>query len=306
MPSKITKEANVTAINLLALATLVPWAVIYFLGVPKIYTIMGGSFGYYALYPILIYLQFKFPEYRKIFWLLILTFMGLIGANCLHSYFIFYNADIKAPIYLLIIMIPLSLIITGYMGSIEVFIKRKDMLNKEVLKNLAIYCLFVMLVPFYFILSIIIFRLKSEILHLNALKLFFGALITSGLVLLIETRKLSYDELEFFSIQVKKQKITINKAHKYLVIGIIFILIFSTYWEIYRGDWFAWIETAVIFCLYAFFQFRFAGVIFTPIKACTTDININNFPSIRNKTSILVGLIFLVLFVSATIFFLAS
>lgn len=282
-----------------ALASLVLWAVVYmYIGVPKIYSLMGGSFGLFALYPILIFAHFKFYEYRKILWLSILTLFGLIGINSVYSILAMHNIKLSTLAYILIVVIPLSWVITGYMASMEVFIEHEDFKKNKVLKNYGLYCLAVILIPLYSVLIIFSIVKFDNAVYLNGIKLLLGAIITSGIVLLLASRKISLSELELFSPKVEKKNVNINKATRYLYSGMVIVLFLSSYWEFYRHEWVLWSETATVFVLYVLFQYIFAKIIFTPKKNNDFPIDESSFPSIKSKKSIAVGLVFWVLFLS--------
>ena len=134
------------------------------------------------------------------------------------------------------------------------------------------------------------------------MQLFFGGIITSGLLLLIETAKITLEEMEYFSIYTKNINIPVDKAKRFVLAGIAIVLLLSTYWEMYRGEWLLWAEMATVFVLYVFLQFRFAKVIFVSKQTAQNKPSKYNFPSIKNKKSIVLGLILLALFLSIVIY----
>lgn len=295
------KGETVTAIRHSPLVFLLLWVIfLIYVGIPDIYKILGGTFGLFLLYPILVFMHYRFAEYRKLVWIFVLTIVGLIIAN--YSYYYFLNSMTKSSklLYIVITAIPISWVITGYLLGIEVFIEPNAFKNNIIIRNFRLYCLTIMLVPFYCAIPLLIELGKIAKLELYGMQSLLGGLITSGLVLLIGTGKITLEEMKYVSVPINGTNFTIKKAKKFALIGIAAILLLSTYWEIYRGEWLVWAETATVFILYVFLQFRFTRII------CASQKELNapskyNFPSLKDKKSIILGLALLMLFLTLII-----
>lgn len=290
-------------INHFPLIFLIPWVLfLVYVGIPDIYKILGGTFGFFSLYPIIVFIHYKFVEYRKLLWIFVLTMSGLTVANHIYYYLLYSEIKIPSLAYVVISAIPISWVITGYLLGIEIFIKPERFKDNIVLKNFRLYCIIAMLMPFYCVIPILIELNKLNKMEVYGMQLFFGGIITSGLLLLIETAKITLEEMEYFSIYTKNINIPVDKAKRFVLAGIAIVLLLSTYWEMYRGEWLLWAETATVFVLYVFLQFRFAKVIFVSKQTAQNKPSKYNFPSIKNKKSIVLGLILLALFLSIVIY----
>lgn len=221
---------------------LIPWILLYaYIGFPNIYELLGGSFGFFALYPIIVYMHLKFRKYRKLIWLFTSTIAGLIVLDGICSYVI----NLNEFAYVVLISFPISWVIYGYAAGIEGYVKREAR-NNEIYKNFILFYLIVLLIPF----DIMILLISMNIIHKKGLIfILLGSIITSGLIMLITTQKITIEEIVFFSKPIERINISVKKAKKYLVLFIIAVIVFSSYWEVYRKEWLLWIETVFVFII---------------------------------------------------------
>jgi hypothetical protein len=197
---------------------------------------------------------------------------------------------------------PIGIILIGVGATMQYFLpfdSMHTMKKKEDILTLRHYFVFLMLalmIPT--MLAIPIVDLLKGLDHINSISyLVILGLFTIGcLVIVLKTRKVSLETLNYFSKPIPRFNVDVKKAKKWLTSSIIVFVLFSLGMEfIYRKQWLIWSETIISFIIYVFILFKFGAILFIPIQS-NRDHQINTYlPSIKSKQTIFVILLLWVL-----------
>jgi hypothetical protein len=277
-------------------------SILIYIGIPQTYKMLGGSTGIYFLLPLIVCIILKYKELWKLIWSLILVLVGLIATNYLYSYFFFNPKIFNFITTIYIIYFPITLIVMGYVFTIQnliAFEKKADFKKKDngALSNFGMLVGLIFSMPPLIGIPILNVLKGSENIFLRGYQIEFGILITSFIVFLLDSRKISTETLYYFGKKIRKFNGNIVTFRKSLIIGIFILLVFSTHWEFfYRGQWILWAESIIILITYSIMLYRFGRILFTPDGYQFQKPSDYYLPSIKSKRGYLIGLIFLFLF----------
>ncbi len=277
-----------TTIDVVTLLALIPWSIYLILfGVPELHKILGGSFALIVLYPVVILAQVKYKEYRSVAWMFLLTLIGLIAVNHIYSFLLVHPLHLELAGYCIlfgtILGTTLALVIVGYMGSCDGFVEWEKRQNHEIYKK---YVMFNgQIGAIYMALSILPspFIWSKAGNYMLSIKSGLWCVMVFGVVMLITTRKVTIEEIEYFAKPINRIELNLDKVKKYLFVGIIIFVLNSALLEISRGQWLLWSETIILFAIYISLQFRFAKIMFLPKPVEITKPALYNFPTLNNK-----------------------
>lgn len=300
--------------NIIAFIFLLGWtSILIYSGMPQLFEILGGiSWFYFAVaFLVCMTLGNKLPQ--KLLWSIVLTMIGFILVNCCYSYFMFNNRDLTILVRSYLMFTPISIILIGIGATMQYFLPFDGMQTikkKEDVLTLRHYYVFVMsalLIPT--MLAIPIVDLLKGLDNINSISylIILGLFAIGCLVIVLQTRKVSLETLNYFSKPIPRFDVDAKKVKKWLTSSIVVFVLFSLGMElIYRKQWFIWSETIISFIIYVFILFKFGAILFIPIQSnIDHQININTYlPSIKNKQTIFVivllwVLLFIVTFIKA-------
>jgi len=115
--------------------------------------------------------------------------------------------------------------------------------------------------------------------------------------MLITTNNVETYELEYFAKPIKRIELGIDKAKKYLYIGIIIVVLNSVLMEMSRRQWLLWGETMTALVMHILLQFRFSNIVFLPRPVNIIDPGTYHLPTLQNKNATAVALLALLLYI---------
>lgn len=286
-------------INIIVYTFLIVWAVLFiYIGLPDLNIMLGGGTGFYLSLPLVASVVFKSKKLFGLSCAFILTLIGLILINYLYSYFLYNNLVIPIIALIYIIIIPIGIIWFGFVYLIQYFLllKRSDAKteeDKEYISNFSMFIVATFVYQLPIICSVLIFFSHSaEANNINSLG-YLVALTCSlfgSLLLLYKVSKIPEGTRCYFSKQPYSFNGNIHKFKKSAVISIFVFLVFSTFWEIsYRGHWLIWAESVIVVIIFVTLLSRLINILFTPFSSSSRRPIQIHLPSIKDKTSIIMG-----------------
>ncbi len=285
-----------------------------FIGIPRIYNLLGGSTGFYYLIPLITSLgcarkNTHFYSFYKVLWSFILTITSLLIVNALDSYFISYHSGYDLLLIAYMVSNPVLFIGVGFTCTIASFIPLSKLcsctedLNKSCL--FFIYLIFASLCvfPLCSLLIIFPFHESSDTLGLGY-PITLGALSIGSLLLMFESRKLSIENLISFAKPSHRinTSIDVTNFRPHFVISIILFGIFSTYFEfIYRKQMIIWLETFLVFISYLLLLYNLTKADYEVSKCQPGKYEKQQLSSIRTERTIVKMVLALVIYFVLTI-----
>lgn len=290
---------------------IIIWALcLVYIGIPYLFKMLGGSYVFFFLLPLIVSICTKYKEYAKLLWSIVLTMFGIIVVNFLYSYFLYNYKNFNLFIRAYVVLIPVGCILLGYAFTLQSFLifNKKDRINKkediEALNYFSGFVVAIFTIPLLSTISILLqFRTLNNINSIG-FQYALGSLILGGLIFLFEVRKIPIETLNYFSkLNHTKFNIDIRKVKKCLIIGMSIFIVFSFLNELeYRKHWVIWIETITIFVIYVIFFYLFSKTFFKPISIHQQRPAKIYLPSLKNRRNIIIiGFLFLVCFFSIII-----
>jgi len=280
------------------------WAAIFlYFGIRDLQTILGGTICFFYFLPIIAILTLRYREYAKILWSVNLTFIGIVLVNYLHSYFSIHSITINFLVLAYVIFIPFSFVFYGYLYLIQSLLvspKSRVIENSEDMKTFKYFRAYTTLmisVPIILTLPIIdCFGHNKDIVS-NGFEVASGLFISTMLMLLMQSRKISKETINYFAKPIPRTMWSLEKVKKIISIGTIVFIIFSAINELkIRQHWFIWSESIAILVMNILVLLKFGQVIFMPINIQgERPINFY-FPVLKNRiiTIITLSIVFMV------------
>jgi hypothetical protein len=278
----------VTAVNgiMLFFVTLF-WVIgLVHLGVPGIFTKLGGSSVFYFILPLVVCANFRFKPLTKLIWTCVFTLLGFVLVNYLYSYFLENPHQYHLLLRVFLIWIPSSLVAFGFWGIMAFFwisgvtaeFEKKD--HFQAFKGFAMLCggAFSISVT---VTVLIIMALGKEYPVASGYVVAFGSLIASQLFLVLLISEAPLATLNYFAKPVHRFDGNIIRVRNRTIIGTSILLLVSLHWEMeFRGCWFIWGETIILLVLYLVFLYQFARILFLPEMSSSDRLPYFGLPSI--------------------------
>ena len=113
---------------------IIIWVVcLIYIGIPDLFKMLGGSYVFFFLLPLIVSICTKYKEYAKLLWSIILTMFGIIVVNFLYSYFLYNYKNFNFFIRVYVVLIPVGCILLGYAFTLQSFLifNKKDRIKKK-------------------------------------------------------------------------------------------------------------------------------------------------------------------------------
>lgn len=291
-----------TLIDITTLFALIPWTLyLLYFGVFELHKILGGSFILFVSYPFIIFVQIKYKEYRASFWILILTLVGLTAVNHMYYYLSVHPLHLGLEGFVIfygaILGTILVLVNSGYLGSCDGFVKWDNRLNNVAYNKYVKFCGTFGALCWAIAVLILPFIWSHADKYTLSIKTGIGCIIVFGTIMLITTNNVETYELEYFAKPIKRIELGIDKAKKYLYIGIIIVVLNSVLMEMSRRQWLLWGETMTALVMHILLQFRFSNIVFLPRPVNIIDPGTYHLPTLQNKNATAVALLALLLYI---------
>ena len=267
------------------------WATIFlYFGISCLQTMLGGTIWFFYLLPIIAALTLLNRNYAKIFWSVNSTFLGIVLVNYLHSYFNIHYFNINLLILAYLIFIPFSFVFCGYfylIQSLLISTTSKVIKNSEDMKAFKYFIAYTTVMisaPIVLTLPLIDCLGHNRNIVSNGFEIASGLFVSTILMLLIQSRKISKETINYFAMPIPSITWSIEKVKKIIGIGTLIFIIFSAIAELkIRQHWFIWSESIAILVVNILVLLKFGQVIFMPINV-QRERPINfYFPVLKNR-----------------------
>jgi len=197
-------------------------------------------------------------------------------------------------------MIPFVIIWSSYAFTVDYFLlseceKKED---TAVLKDFRGSIGVVLSIPFglAFIVIAICHAIKLRNIYSLDQQIILSASIVGGLLFLAEIRKIPVETLNYFSRPIPRFNSNIIRIRKWLAIGILVFLVYSSVYEfVYRGQWAFWAETAICFVIYIVVVYLLGRVLFKQSAISSRETTITYLPSWKSKKTLIIVLVSFIL-----------